>query len=1049
MSRIVSWCLGNRSVVVLITLMLLGGGAYAATQLNQELLPDIEFPLVTVQTPVPDAGPDVVDEQVTQVIEGEVEGTGDIESIESTSTQGFSFVAVEFALETDTDEAEQELQSALEGVELPEQAQSPEVAAQSAADFPVMNLSLQAGDRSLTELTEYAEDEVVPDLEEVDGVSGVELLGGSERQIPVDLDTERLREKGVAAESVVGAISEAQGSTPVGEVEVDGLTAPVVTESGISDVEELRQLPVGGGAAAGATTGAPTGAPAGASGGEAPQEAPAGGSGEQKPVLLEEVADVSESEADLAGISRSNGEPSVGLSVTKEREANTVEVSDGVREALDGARSELGSGGVNVVLDSAEDVEDSVSGLIEKALLGAAFAVVVIFVFLRSLRATLVTAVALPTSVLAALLFSWGEGLTLNILTLAGLTIAVGRVVDDAIVVLENSYRYIQEQGMEPEEAARRGTSEVASAITSSTLCTAAVFLPLGLVGGIVSEFFLPLSLTVAFALLASLIVSVTIIPVLVSLFIKSRGVPERDVAERDETPRDGLLVRLYTPALRWSLRHRAVVLLAAFVLFAGGVGAAFLLPSSFFPASESRTLAADVELEDGLSARESADQMRPFEDFLLEDRGVESYQLSVGGEDPQSPEGERPDNQTQTFISLEEDASVDATLARVQERGEELYGGGFRAEVQDQSQPPAAGELEVAVSGGSEEEREDAAGEIAEEISGLGGLENVESDATGGGEQISADVDPQRAAEAGLSSGTVSQSLATLLGGGLELTLGGETPVAVGVPDDRVDTVDEVRGLPVGTTGATLSDVAEVEQTEAPSAVSRADGEPTVTVSGTITGQDTNAVSEQVRAEISALDLPEGVDAAVGGESEEISEGFGDLFVSIAVALALVFVILVVFFGSVLLPLVILLAVPLTTIGAFGALLLTGTALSLPSLLGVLLLIGIVVANSILLIDFVIKARERNDDPTDAIVEAGRARLRPILMTAIVTIFALLPLALGFGGGAVLISNSLAIPVIGGLITSTLLTLLVVPAGYSALESARERVRLRREKRG
>ncbi|WP_053057634.1 efflux RND transporter permease subunit [Rubrobacter aplysinae] len=1067
MSRIVSWCLGNKSVVMLAVVLLIGGGGYAATQLNQELLPDVEFPFVTVQTAVPGAGPDVVDEQVTQSIEDAVEGVSGIEGIESNSTQGFSLVNVEFGFDTTPEEAEEDLQSALEGVELPEQAASPEVATQSADSLPVVNLSLEAGDRSLTELTRYAEDEVIPGLEEVEGVSSASLLGGSGEQISVRLDTEKLEEKGVPPEAVVGAISGAGGSTPVGEVVVDGASAPVVTETGLGGIEALRELPVGGAAAAAPTGGAPSGAsgsggsPEGATGGAPPSGGSSGGapsgaapsgapSGEApEPVLLEDVAEVSQSEENLAGISRTDGEPSIGLSVIKEQEANTVEVAEGVREELGGVRDELGDDGVNVVFDTSEDVEESVSGLVEKALLGAAFAIAVIFIFLRSVRATLVTAVSLPTSVLAALLFSWGEGLTLNILTLAGLTIAIGRVVDDAIVVLENAYRYIQEEGLDPDEAALRGTSEVASAITSSTLCTVAVFLPLGLVGGIVSEFFLPLSLTVAFALIASLIVSVTIIPVLVSLFIKRRGVPQNTAQDPQNSgeQRQGLLVRLYTPVLRWGLGHRAIVLVVAGVLFAGGLGAAFLLPTSFFPPSESQTVIADVELEDGSSLQESSEQVRPFEDFLLDDGGVESYQLSVGGESAQGQPGARPDDQAQAFISVAEDADVDSTLERVQERGEELFGGGFQAQVQEQG-PPAGG-LAVSVTGGSEEERAVASEKIVDEISGVSGLENVQTDATGGGRQISVDVNPQDAARAGVSPSAVSQSLATYIsGGGSDLSITGDTPVSVGVPADRVDSVDDVESLPVGAAGASVADVADVEQSEAPSAISRTDGEAGVTVSGDISGGDTNAVSTAVEERVGNLELANGVEASVGGESEDIAESFNRLFISIGVALAAVFLILVVFFSSLLLPLVILLAVPLTTIGAFGALLITDTALSLPSLLGVLLLIGIVVANSILLIDFVVKARGRHDNVTEAIVEAGRARLRPILMTALVTIFALLPLALGFGGGAVLISNSLAIPVIGGLLTSTFLTLLVVPVGYSVLEGGRDRARWRREKR-
>ncbi|MDQ4105905.1 MAG: efflux RND transporter permease subunit, partial [Actinomycetota bacterium] len=538
MRSIVGWCLKNKSVVILATVLLIGSGAYATAQLNQELLPDIEFPIIAVATPVPGAGPDLVDEQVTQPIESAVGDASGIESTQSTSSRGFSVVLAEFGLDTDTDEAEDEIRRNLEGVSLPAQAAEPEINRQSASSFPIMNISLAAGDGSLTDLTRYAEDEVVPLLEGVEGVGSVDLVGGAEREIRVDLDPDALEERGVPADAVVGAISGANVNAPVGEVRIDGLSTPVRAESRLDDVEDLRQLPLGlaGTSAAAPPTGeAPVGEAEEA--GEAAAQAP--GDAPSEPVLLEEVAEVEEVESNISGISRTNGEPSLGLNVTKDSDANTVEVAEGVEDALGEVRDEIGDEQVRVIVNSAEDVEESVSGLVEKALIGAVVAVLIILLFLRSIRATLVTAVSLPTSVLAALLFSWGDNLTLNIITLAGLTIAVGRVVDDAIVVLENSYRYVQE-GYEPEEAALKGTTEVASAITSSTLSTTAVFLPLGLVGGIVSEFFLPLSLTVAFALLASLIVAVTIIPVLVSLFIRRAGSGDTTSEERRGRRRGG-----------------------------------------------------------------------------------------------------------------------------------------------------------------------------------------------------------------------------------------------------------------------------------------------------------------------------------------------------------------------------------------------------------------------------------------------------------------------------------------------------------------------------
>src|SRR5829696_1537871 len=1073
MNRIVRWCLGNKSVVILATLLLIGSGGYATAQLNQELLPDISFPIITISTPVAGAGPDLVDEQVTQPVEDAINGVQEIQSVRSTSSQGFSVAVVEFDLDADTEEAESDLQAALDGIQLPAQAGDPEVKSQSASQFPILSLSLAAEDQDLADLTSYAEDEVVSSIEEVDGVASVDVIGGAEKRIQVDLDPDKLKDKGLSTDAVVGAISGAKVDAPVGSVSVDGRETPVNTTSELGGIGALEDLPVGvdagdtggtpsaasaqipdgavSGTAArpgGTLSGAPGGASAPPTGASAPPAGSASGTTSSaaaaaEPVLLGDVAEVREVGSDLSGISRTNGEPSVGLNVIKETDANTVEVAEEVEGVLDDVRNRIGRDQVVIVANAATDVEESVNGLVEEALVGAVLAILVIFAFLRSVRATLVTAVSLPTSVLAALLFSWVDDLTLNIITLAGLTIAVGRVVDDAIVVLENSYRYVQ-SGYEPEESALKGTTEVASAITSSTLTTIAVFLPLAFVGGIVSKFFVPLSLTVALALVASLIVAVTIIPVLVSIFLRRDRTPRRadedssEDSEHESPQRAGLLLRLYTPMLRWSLRHRLAVLLLALLTFAGGLGLVRFLPVTFFPTSEERLLVADVELPAGTALGRTSERLRPFEDFLQQDAGIKSYQFSIGGEDTQDPESPvRPGNKAQAFINVSESADVRRTLDRVDREGDELCGENFQ--VQILSNGPPQGGLEAVLTGGSKEELAKAADMVSDEFRKLEDVNNVESDLSGGNPEVEIKVDPEKAAKAGLSPVVVSGSLGSLLGESTVTTLG-DTPVVVGVPQGSVDSLDEVRGLPVGS-DTTVGDVAEVGEVESPAAVSRTNGERAVTVTGGITSTDTQTVSTEAQEAIADLDLPANVTAQVGGENEDIDESFRNLFLSIIVALVLVFLLPVVFFGSLLVPLVILLAVPLTSVGAFGALYLTNTAISVPSLLGILLLIGIVVSNAILLVDFAVKAQNRYETSDEAILAAARARLRPILMTAFATIFALMPLALGLsGGGNGLISSSLAITVVGGLATSTFLTLLVVPVGYSLLESGRGR---------
>jgi len=1156
MQRIVRWCLGNKSVVILATLLLVGSGAYATTQLNQELLPDISFPIITVSTPVAGAGPDLVDEQVTQPVEDAVNGVEGIESIQSTSSEEFSVVGVEFDLDADTEEAESDLQAALDGIALPSQAGDPEVKSQSASQFPILSLSLAAKDRDLADLTEYAEDDVVSSIEEVDGVSSVDVIGGAEKRVQVDLDPKKLKDKDLSTDAVIGAISGAQVDAPVGSVYVNGRETPISATSDLGGISALEDLPVG--VEGGTPTGAPTEAPAGsipggavpeaagssAPPGGAPTGAPAGSTAAPaaaasvppeaaeapEPVLLGDVAEVREAGSDLSGISRTNGEPSLGLNVIKETDANTVEVAADVEKVLDDVREEIGRDQVVVVINSATDVEESVNGLVEEAIVGAILAILVIFAFLRSVRATLVAAVSLPTSVLAALLFSWTQDLTLNIITLAGLTIAIGRVVDDAIVVLENSYKYVQ-NGYDPEEAALKGTTEVASAITSSTLTTTAVFLPLALVGGIVSKFFVPLSLTVAIALIASLVVAVTIVPVLISIFLRHRtGDPsqDEDVPEAPEDGRrisgparflvgvvtllvasalalavaakagvlgglpglpsgfvegaeafvagigpestvifaiigfvvalvllglvlllaraggrsggesEGLLLRLYTPMLRWSLRHRLIVLLLALVAFTGGLGLVRFLPVTFFPSSEERLLIADVELPAGTALDQTSDKLRPFEDFLQKDEGVKSTLVAIGGEDTTDPESPvRPGNRALAFINVKESADVSRTLDRIDAEGDDLYGENFQVEILTNG-PPQGG-LEAVLTGGSKQDLADAADLVTQKFSNLDDVNNVESDLSGGNPEVEVKVDPEKAAKAGLSPGLVSTSLASLLGGSTVTSLG-DTPVVVGVPEDSVDSLDEVRALPAGS-GTTVGDIAEVSEVASPAAVSRVDGERAVTVTGRITSTDTQTVSADAQGALADLELPGNVTAQVGGENEDIDESFRNLFLSIIVALVLVFLILVVFFGSIRVPLVILLAVPLTTVGAFGALFLTNTAVSVPSLLGVLLLIGIVVSNAILLVDFAIRAQGDYETADEAILAAGRARLRPILMTAFATVFALLPLALGLaGGGSGLISSSLGITVVGGLATSTFLTLLVVPVGYSLMRGGLRR---------
>ena len=487
-------------------------------------------------------------------------------------------------------------------------------------------------------------------------------------------------------------------------------------------------------------------------------------------------------------------------------------------------------------------------------------------------------------------------------------------------------------------------------------------------------------------------------------------------------------------------------------MVFVGGIAIAGQLPQTFFPEEESDTLSAQIELPEGATLNRTAEELQRFESFLADESGVESYLLQIGGESSSGFGGTRPENLADVTVSLEEGANTQNVLDRIEEEADDVYGAGNVTVATVSSTGVSSSEIEATITDGTRDEQERAAEQIRSEMADNDDVKDVSSSVSGGAQQVSVTLDQQRAAEAGLSPEEAALSLSTLFGGGSqngeqEATANG-TPILVGIPEESLDSLDAVRGLTV-VPGTTVGDIAEVEQTDSPSSVTRIEGDRATTVSGTITSQDTTTVTNDVVSSIDDLDLPDDVEVSVGGAQDDVEESFTDLFVAIAVAIVLVYLILVAYFGSVLTPVALLLSVPVSTAGAFGALLITGTPISVPALLGLLLLVGIVVANAILLVDFAEKARAEGATPDEAAIEAGRTRIRPVLMTAAATIGALTPLALGIGGGSGIINQSLAIPVIGGLISSTLLTLLVVPAGYALAKNFSLGVRNRRGRGG
>ena len=722
-------------------------------------------------------------------------------------------------------------------------------------------------------------------------------------------------------------------------------------------------------------------------------------------------------------------------------------ISDAVEKKLPQLRADLGSGAqLTVVSDQGPAVATAISSLTTEGLLGLAFAVIVILVFLASLRSTLVTAVSIPLSVVLALIVLWTRDLSLNMLTLGALTIAVGRVVDDSIVVLENIKRHLG-YGEEREAAINAAVREVAGAVTSSTLTTVAVFLPIGLVGGMVGELFGSFSLTVTAALLASLLVSLTVVPVLSYWFLRApKGTsadPDQARRAAEEKEARSRLQRGYVRILGFATRRRLTSVALAVVVLVLTFGMTPLLKTNFFDPGEQKVLTLKQELAPGTSLAASDTAARKVEEVLAKADGVKDYQVTVGSSGFLAAFGGGTGSNQATYqIVLKDSASaedarngIEASLAKADGIGETNVVVGAAFGNQDLSVVVKAGDAAVLAK---------AAEQVRAEVETLKDVTNVRSDLSQSVPRISVTATP-KAAELGLNQAALGAIVAQAVHG---------TPAGKAVLDNTerdvlitsahpATTLAELQALPVGP--VRLGDVADVKEVPGPVGMTRIDGARAATITAKPMGDNTGAVSSALQTKLKSIDLPEGATASIGGVSEDQDEAFGSLGLAMLAAIAIVFMLLVATFKSLVQPLILLVSVPFAATGALGLLLVTGTPLGVPAMIGMLMLIGIVVTNAIVLIDLVNQYRAQGLGVVEAVVEGGRHRLRPILMTALATIFALLPMALGVTGEGGFISQPLAVVVIGGLISSTLLTLLLVPTLYTMIELRKERRRARR----
>lgn len=1024
MSHLAVLSLKNRALIALITIVAAVFGALALVNLKQELIPSVEFPQLAIVSTYPGASPEVVANDVSTPIETAIQGVPGLESSVATSTTNASVISASFTYGTDLATAEQKITQAINRIssQLPESVE-PNVISASIDDFPVIQIAVTGyTDAAAAQAT--LESTVIPDIEDVEGVNAAQVVGGIGQRITITPDTAALAERGFSQQAIRDALDANGMLFPGGEISEGDQTLTVQTGAKITTVDELAALPL-----------VPTDAAQLAAG----------------TTTLGDVASVVENQDPVTTVSRVDGEPALTVAVTKLPAANTVDVSRGVTAILPDLEASLDGATFTIVFDQAPYIQESIDALAQEGLLGLAFAVIVILIFLLSVRSTLVTAISIPTSVLITFIGLQAFGYSLNILTLGALTIAIGRVVDDSIVVIENIKRHYVGDA-DKLAAIKKAVREVAGAITASTLTTVAVFLPIAFVGDITGELFRPFSLTVTIAMVASLFVALTIVPVLAYWFLRP-GKPVLDAEGHPVDPEDPAappsgLQRVYQPILGWTLRHSWSTLGLAAVVLIGTIALAPLLKINFIGDSGQNTFTMTQQIGDApsLDAEDAAAQQ--VEQVLVGIEGVETVQVSIGSSGSALRDAFSGGSSGITY-SITTDTGSDqvAVRERVQAAVDDLQG---------------AGEITIASSGGfgssdiainvtapDPDTLQQATDAVVTALDGREGISQVSSNLQASLPYIAVQVDRDAAAERGLSEvavgGLVSATMQPQSVGTVEID---GTGLSIYIDAaDAPTTVDELRALeiPTATGPVRLDEIATVGASESPASITTERGQRTATVTVTPSGDDLNVASASVTAALADASLPTGADASIGGVLSDTGEGFAQLGLAMLAAILIVYIIMVATFRSLRQPLWLLISVPFAATGALLLLVATGVPLGVPGLIGGVMLIGIVVTNAIVLIDLVNQYRERGLSTHDATLAGGSRRLRPILMTALATIFALTPMAVGITGHGGFISQPLAIVVIGGLVSSTILTLLVLPTLYNLAEGARERRAARR----
>jgi hydrophobic/amphiphilic exporter-1 (mainly G- bacteria), HAE1 family len=999
------------TVAIVIVLMALGLLAFKNLRVNP--IPDVEQPIMVVNVTYPGASPETVEREIIDRVEKALQSIPQVYEIRSTASESLARIIIFFNFKKNMAEAADEIRNAIASVrhKLPIEMREPVLFRVDPSAQPIMQLALSAQTQTHAEISRLAEDDLADRFRAIDGVATVNVNGSLQRELSVLLRAQKLREYNVSVADVVNALRAQNTTAPVGRVkgELDEqsirLVGRIESPREFEDIVVKRQA--------------------------------------NEIVRLGQLATIEDGFAELSGFSLRNGRPNVNISITRSREASTVTVGQRVRELTKEINKTLPSGTtLEVTQDGGEDAESNLKNVVEALIFGAGLTIFVVYAFLNSWRSTLITALSLPTSAIAAFIAVWACGFTLNFMTLLGLSLAIGVLIDDAIVVRENIVRHM-ERGEDRITAARNGTAEIGLAVTATTLSIMAVFVPVAFMGGVAGEWFRPFALTVAASVLVSLFISFTLDPMLSAYW----GDPP-DYAHREKRGLGKWLQKFniwfdhqadrYGKVIEWALHHRKwMAAIAVFALvFALGLQRT-LGGSDFLPRTDDGMLAVEVRTPSSASleyARLKVEKAAELARKLPETKATNSV-VNAGGGRVYVDLG-KSDERDRKAYQIAEDLRVD--LKRV--LGAEYVvldrlNNGAQKPVQVQFYGPDARRLTAITT------------EFMEKMKKIPGAVDVGLSEQEPKDELRIELDRGLANQLGISVGDAAQALRVAFAG-VEVgdwvdPVGESRDVAVRLhPEDRVD-ASNIEHLPVAVGGSNmmvpLEQIATITLDKGPAQIQHLDGKRTVSVSANTSGRASGEVTADAMKIAQAINFPNGYGVSLGGASRDQQEIFSEMFIALIMGIAVMYLVLVMQFGSFTAPVPVMISLPLSLIGVVLALLITGGTLNLMSFIGIIMLMGLVAKNAILLLDCARKEEARGVDREEALMHAGRVRLRPILMTTFALIVGMLPVAIGLGAGSEFYSP-MAVAIIGGTITSTLLTLLVIPTFYDSIEISRER---------